>query len=35
MKDHDSIYWIGGEGHPSRDHPGQGEERVEVAAGGF
>ena len=33
-KEFDSIYWIGGEGISSRDHTGQGEERVEAVVGG-
>jgi hypothetical protein len=35
MKDYDSRSRIGGEGFPSRDHTGQGEERIEAVAGGF
>jgi len=34
-KECDSRYWIGGEGIPSRDHTGQGEEKAEAVADGF
>ena len=35
MKDCGSRSWIGEEGPSSRDHTGQGEERIKAYAGGF